>query len=60
MINRPMPKPKDFLPIPQNRGAHRPRTQHIPMPHPAARDGPMEFPATLDTANRRPTPKNRA
>ena len=41
MINRPMPKPKDFLPNPRTSGAHRPRTQHIPMPHPAARDGPM-------------------
>ncbi len=58
MINRPMPK--DFLPNPRTSGAHRTRTQHIPMPHPAARDGPMESPATPDTANRRPTPKNRA
>ena len=43
MINRPMPVPKDFLtalPNPRTSGAHRPRTQHIPMPPAAARDGP--------------------
>ena len=51
MINRPMPKPKDFLahlpsaiaavrPARSASGAHGPRAQQIPMPPQAARDGP--------------------